>query len=148
MKGMCVARDARPHPGQNFFITARIRRMGKVIFSVCLSVHTRGNPSPRFFPRSLVLGPFGEVPQSWLGGGYPSIGYPPGRPGWSIPLARTVLGYPPGQVRMGYPPARTGVPPQDRIAEQALTMQRAVCLLHSHKRTFLFSCSFWKKLVK
>ena len=47
-------------------------------------------PSPRFFPRSLVKGPFQGVPQSWLGD--------------ILILAR---GYP----RAGYPQDRTGVPP-------------------------------------
>ena len=41
---------------------------GKVIFSVCLSVHTGGGyPSPRFFPRSLIPGAFWGVPHTWSG---------------------------------------------------------------------------------
>ena len=83
-----------------------------------MSVHTlAGYPSPRFLPRSLVPGPF--------------CGIPPPRPGQ--------YGVSPSQVRMeclltwlggGYP--------HDRAAERALDTQRAVCLLRSRRRTFLF----------
>ena len=48
-----------------------------------------GYPSPRFFPRSLIPGPFFGVPQSWPGG-VPQDDIPP----------------PPGQVRMGHPSPR------------------------------------------
>ena len=89
-----------------------------------------------------------------LPGGVPCQGMYPGRV------------HPPGQVRMGVPPwarsgqgdtllggvtppgspwqgtpspppgqVRTGVP---RTTEGVLTTRRAVCLLHSHRRTFLF----------
>ena len=47
---------------------------GKVIVSVCLSVHSRGYPSPRFFPRSLVPSPFPL--------GYPSPGWGDWVPHW------------------------------------------------------------------
>ena len=106
--------------------TARIRR--------CASVHTPGGyPSPRFFPRSLVPGPFGGYPsprffpRSLLGGtpviamGYPILGYPqPGQDG--VP--------PSSQVRMGYASGTT--------SERALATRQAVCLLRSRRRTFLF----------
>ena len=50
-------------------ITARIRRMGKVMFSVCLYPSPRffleGYPSLRLFSRSFPGG--GVVPQSWSG---------------------------------------------------------------------------------
>ena len=48
----------------------QIRRMGKGnIFSLFVSPHPGGYPSPRFFPRFLVPGPFWEVPRSGQGGG-------------------------------------------------------------------------------
>ena len=52
---------------EHMIFTARIRRMGKVMFSQ-VSVHSHGGitPCPRFFPRSLVPGPF------LAGGRYPS----------------------------------------------------------------------------
>ena len=68
-----------------------------------------------------------------LPGGYPARGVPC----WGVPY----LGTPPGQVRMGGYPAG-GVPCQGgypvRITEGVLTTQRAVCLLRSRRRTFLF----------
>ena len=54
------------------FITACIRRMEKVLFSqVSAFPDLGGYPSPRFFPMSLVPGPFwgGGVPQTWPGAG-------------------------------------------------------------------------------
>ena len=113
-------------------ITARIRRMGEVLFSqVCLSTSRSlvpgpfreggGGLSPRFFPRSLVLDPFWGVPSprlflrslvpAFFKGGTLEWGTPPPQPGqwgtpgqeWSTPLARLGwCGY--RQVRMGYPP--------------------------------------------
>ena len=70
----------------NSIITARIWRIWKVTFSVCLSVDTQGLSQS---------GPGGWVPgQVRLGGGIPQsgMGYPPSRDG-------------------GYPPSRDGVPP-------------------------------------
>ena len=71
--------------------------------------------------------------------GYPgkvSIGYPPlGTPiktGWVYP-ASELDGCIPWQDRMGHPPS-----PGDRAAERILATRRAVCLLRSHKRIFLF----------
>ena len=48
------------------FITARIRRMGKVLVSQVSVLPNGGGvyPSARFFPRSLVPGPFWGIPQS------------------------------------------------------------------------------------
>ena len=59
---------AHPTKSENFDIfTARIRRMGKVMFSVCPPPWGgRGYPSLRFFPRSLVPDPFQGVPQSQI----------------------------------------------------------------------------------
>ena len=103
-------------------ITARIRRMGKVMFSVCLP------PSGGYL--SQVSSPFLRLWSEVLsggGGGYPSLwshvpsggrfpvlaqvlprGYPPARTGIH-PLAST--GIPPQAKTEVPPPARTGVPP-------------------------------------
>ena len=90
---------------------------GKVIFSLCMSVHTSTGGIPH--PPSQV----------WMGGGYPipglDRGYPitgldgypwgtpwpgldgvppiPARTVWGTPLARTGWGKPPGQDWIGYP---------------------------------------------
>ena len=112
------------------FITARIRRMGKVIVSVCLSVHTWGPPSyntstgPMSFPgvphlhpiilplvpcpfqgvpQWLVPGPFQRVPQSWMGGTPARDGTL--RPGQDGRVPHDGVPY---QSGMGYPPARSG----------------------------------------
>ena len=86
--------------------------MGKVIFSVCLSVHTQG----------------GTLARSGWGVPQPGIGY--------IPLSRD--GYPrPG---MGYPPVQRWEnlpPPQDRTADGVPDMRQVVYLLCSRRRTFL-----------
>ena len=73
--------------------------------------------------------------------GVPSIedwmGYPPSKTGWGTPV-KDWMGYPPPKL-VEVPPSKTGwgtLPPSgDRSAERALTMQQAVCLLHS-RRTF------------
>ena len=85
--------------------TACIRRMGKVIFSVCQFTPGGGGgvlPQSHILSQVLSWG----VPQSWPGGGGGVLQY----------------GIPPSQVRMGYPPSpglgylspgqdKTGVPP-------------------------------------
>ena len=78
-------------------------------------------------------------------GGYPAggthVGYPPARSGCGGTLpGGTQIGYPwqdtcPCQVRMGGYPAG-GYPV--RTTEGVLTTRRAVCLLRSRRRTFLF----------
>ena len=117
----------------------------------------RGYPSPRFFLRSLVPGPFGGfLSPRWAGTPVPGRGVPParkgvsslGRTGLGYPLTRTGLGYPPARTELGYPLARTGLgpplagtgvpPPQDITAERALATRWAVCLLRSRRGTFLF----------
>ena len=65
-------------------------------------------------------------------GGYPGQVPPPARSGWGGTLVR----YPPSQVRMGGYPAGGGYP--GRTTEGVLTTRRAVCLLRSRRRTFLF----------
>ena len=75
---------------------------GKEMFSLSLSVHTQLEiPHPRFFPRSLVLGPFWGGTAVLVQGGTPVLaeGYP-------------CTWVPPG---LRYSPARTGIhPPPDR----------------------------------
>ena len=109
-----------PH---TWFITARIRRMGKVIVSLCLSVHTRGYlPWPNgvsTLARSRQgvptlaggylpwLGPDGGVPI--LAGGYPKVATPhPGQvrihPSQVRDGGYPKVGTPPGQGR--YPTLR------------------------------------------
>ena len=95
---------------------------GKVMFSLCLSVHTRGYTSPRFFLRSLVRGPF-------LGGRYPSP-----RQDWSTP--RT------GEAASSTPRADflalckwVKIDLIFRLTPQTLTLQE---LLHSRKSGKLF----------
>ena len=103
----------------------------KVLFSfsqVCVSVNTQGGipvsghmslpwpfggwggggqeyPSPRFFPWSLVPGPFPEehtpVPAG-RGGGYST-------PRWGVPKTHTGQGYSLTRTRLGYPSARKGL---------------------------------------
>ena len=83
-------------------ITARIRRRGKVLFTVCLSVHiSRGYPSQVW----------GGTPSQVWPGGYPIPGL-----GREVPHPRSecgggYLGYshPLNQVRMGYPPTWPGL---------------------------------------
>ena len=124
-------------------ITARIRGVGKVMFSQ-VSVHSHGGyPSLRFFPRSLDPGSLpGGIPVS---GSFPDV--------WSQVLSEG--GYPvPGRGNLdldgGYPSPRqdrTGVlPPQARTAEGVLAMQQTVCLLRSRRRTFLFPLGFEKNI--
>ena len=73
----------------------------------------------------------GGVP--WLGVPWPGGTLAEGYPGWG----GTLVKYPPSQVRMGGYPAQGGYP--GRTTEGVLTTQRAVCLLRSRRRTFLFS---------
>ena len=88
-KFKCTMRHIAYHPLNFFYPPAYVVRWDNDFTSVSLSHHTggRGYPSPRFFPRSLVPGPFlggeevlqsqmGKVPQSWFGG-TPGQGYPP-----------------------------------------------------------------------
>ena len=115
--------------GCMWIFAARIRRMGKVIVSVCQST-PRGEGVPHLHP---IILPLVHV----LSGGYPSDWYQVpsgGTPGWDNPLARD--GVPPGQ-GWGTPP------PQDRTADGILDTQRVVCLLHSRRRTFFLPFSFW-----
>ena len=68
----------------------------------------------------------------------------PSRTGWDTLPVQDWMGYPPSRTGWGTPPCPrldgvTPPPPSgDRSAKQALATQWAVCLLHSHRRTFLF----------
>ena len=93
-------------------ITARIRRMGKVIVSILFdSPHPEGGgggcyPMTGYLPSQVRMGT-------------PSQGWGPPTPiqGWGSPL------------------------PRDRTTDGELDMRLAVCLLRSRRRTFLFSYS-------
>ena len=117
-----------------WIFTAGIRRMGKVMFSVCPPLGGGGGGgegyhSPRLFPRSLVPGLFqggtlvpGSFQGLWFlvlsggtpvpGGGYPSPGQGVPQSQWrGTPVlaggtaqARTGVGYPPARTGVGYPP--------------------------------------------
>ena len=97
---------------------------GKVIFSLCLSIHRVGEyPSSRFFPKCLVPGPFQGAPQevpsqsqrgsqSQLGGAPERIGIPPD---WDLGT-HLRLGTP---LELGYPPAGTGVSPPPETEQES-----------------------------
>ena len=118
------------------FITARIRRMEKVMFSVCS--HLGGGapwpgpeggltwPGPGGTPQP---GPDRRIPRPSPDGGYPGkgMGYPPGI---GQQMEYLIGG---GQ----YASSRGGVPPWDRTADGVLDIRWAECLLFSHRRTFL-----------
>ena len=89
-----VQRHYRPHPKDG---------EGTVFTGVCLST-PGGYPSPRFFPRSMVIGPFwgrgtpvpGSFPGHWSQ--VPSRGYP--NPGQGVP--QSWLGGTPGWTRQNW----------------------------------------------
>ena len=109
------------------------------MFSLCLSVHTRGGtPIPGSFPGLLVLGPFWGYSSPLLGGN-PSPGprgtpfLAGGTPGQRFP--QPGLGYPPTRTRVppaqdwgtpcsGVPPARAGVPPPGQVVLRAVHLIR------------------------
>ena len=112
------------------FTTARIRRMGKVMYSLgYVRPHSLGRPQLRFFPRSLVPGPFQGVPQSQVfsqvSGRKCLWGIPQS---WGDPVLAGSQGcgtLRPGQIK--YSP---------RTEQQSEHLLR---LLRSCRRTFLFS---------
>ena len=145
-------------------VTACIRRMGKVMFSVCphlggytypimlcnITQTPRGVPGqvqPEGVPCQGVPCEGGTLPGGTLLGGT-QIGYPLCQVRMGVPWRRLYPGrVPPGQVRMG------GTLPGGypvRTTEGVLTTRRAVCLLHSCRRTFLlrvFLRSFFTTLT-
>ena len=153
MKSGCVKSDNSASilsHGINCVITARIRRMGKVIFSVCLSVHTWGGGYPiQLTGGDRVPCPAdggGGIPHPADGGGVPHPadgggGYPLPRSGWGGGVPHPVdRGEP--LPRQGSTPPRGTPPPPTRPAQRVLTTRRAVCLLRSRRRTFLLNSIF------
>ena len=124
-----------------YIFTACIRRMGKVMF---LRLFTPGwVPRPgedgRGYPSQIRMGYPGQVRtggmQPGQDEGYPGqvrTGGTPARSGWVYPGQGWGTPHP----GMGYPPL------QDRTADGVLDAWRAVCLLRSCKRTFLFTIIF------
>ena len=113
-------------------VTARVRSTtGRYCFHRCLSVHRGGEGGVRSGtpPRGGSGYPPGgyRSPGTPPGGGYPGPGTPPGG------------GYP----GPGTPPGGGGVPDLGRTTEGVLTTRRAVCLLRSRRRTFLYSFNFY-----
>ena len=94
-----------------------------------------GYPLPRSrqggTPFQVQVGWRGTPSQVWMGGvPHPADGYP--LPAWEGGNP------PPGK---GVPPPGKGVPPPPP-AQCVLAMRRAVCLLRSRRRTFLFGISY------
>ena len=120
-----------------FIFTARIGRMGKVMFSqVSVRSQVRGVPQsqvlsqvsgPRSFPRGNPSPGWGGTPVLTRGEGYPRTEYPPGQDRTGVPPSWDSATLPAGT---GYPPPPV---PQDRTAERVI----AECLLRSRRRTFL-----------
>ena len=74
-------------------------------------------------------------PPSYLAGGYPcQEGVPPVKPGQGYPCWKGVSPIRPG---LGGTPAGGGYPPQ--VTDGVLDTPRSVCLLRSHRRTFLLT---------
>ena len=84
-----------------------------------------GSTPPWVPPSDPARGTPPQVPPSDLAGGYPAGGTPP----W-VPPVRPGQGYP----ARGYPCWRSTPP---RETDGVLDMPRSVCLLRSHRRTFL-----------
>ena len=132
--------------------------MGNVIVSLCLSVHTRRGGGSGTYPgrgggiptlASSRQGGGGGCPSQVQMGGYPSQA-------WGTPI-QVQIGGTPARSRQGVPwpgpdggvshPWMGGVdrsrpggipPPPVRTTEAVLGTRRAVCLLRSRRRTFLF----------
>ena len=90
------------------FITARIRRMGKVLFSQVSVCPWGGGGVPHLHTIILPLVPC---------------------PFWGVPHLHPII--PP------LVPVLSAGTPQDRTAERALATRQAVCLLRSRRRTVL-----------
>ena len=120
--------------------------MGKVMFSV-LSVHIQGWRVPHLHPITLPS----TGPMSFLGGGrVTTVPGPMSLPEGGVPQSQMGVPWPgqdgvPTSPQLGLDgynplPGLDGVAPSpgDRPAEGVLTTRRAVCLLRSRRRTFLF----------
>ena len=143
-------------------ITTRIRRMGKVLFSVCQFTPRQGEGYPIW-----LMGGGVTPSQVWMGvpipgpdGGYPVAGldrggvshpadrgYPHPRSGWGYPPHQDWVGVPPPPSRLDGVPPRSrldGLPPcpglvgYPPVRRQISTCYAgAVCLLRSRRRTFM-----------
>ena len=135
---------------------------GKVMFSLCLSVHTRQGGTPVSGPRSppnlwshaLSGGTLASGPMSFLGGtpvsgprslpnlrshalsrGYPSLWSHVLSRGYPIPsqgVPQSWLGTPPARTGLGYPLARTGQDWGNLPSPPGLVTPWAGCLLRFH----------------
>ena len=134
------------------FITARIRRIGEgIVFSLSVHLHPSRLGGGRGTP-SFLKG----APSSFLTG-YPILlnrGYShPGSERGVYPIPGQNVDVPPSQVRTGrgeggIPPSKVRTRCPTGAAQRVLATQRALCLLRSRRRTFLFSCILLDKLVK
>ena len=120
---------------------------GKVIFSLCVSVHTRGVPQPGPEGGGTPIQPWTGGTPSSLGWGLPSSSLGRGGPHLDEGTPCPEMGVPPIQGWMGVPPVWTwtgdGVPPPPiRTTEGVLAVQQSVCLLRSCRRTSWFVNSF------
>ena len=124
-------------------ITARIRRMGMVMFSLCLSVHHSGG-TPVSGPMSLLAGypsfwprvPSGRwvlqsCHRSCLGVPQPLLVYPPGQD-W-------VPGYPP-QPGLGYLPDQNWDTPQGQVILPTVCLVRFPAMGLSSLLAFSILC--------
>ena len=131
--------------------SVRSTREGYVLTRFCLSVHTWGGGLHRPGPASGVPKPGpgrrGTPAGSRRGGGYPSqvqAGDTTARSRWRVP---DHLGYPLSHLAKGYP--TSGIPPARQTwpggypdGGVVLDMPWSVCLLRSHRRTFLCESYF------
>ena len=150
----CLTKVVHGVSPSRIFLPSACEGWGRYCFHRCLSVHNwvpqsqvlsqvigprsfpGGYPSPRFFPRSLVPGPFQGIPSPGWGVPQSCQGVTQrwgtlSRSGWGTPPAIIGLGYPADQVRMGILLARSGLgttqpgqdgvhPGQDRAGVPAL----------------------------
>ena len=133
------------------FVTTRVRstREGNVLTSVCPSIHPSVCPQGGGYPYPIMLCNISQNAMRQRQGGYPAQVPPPGGvPGSGNPPGGTWVRYPPGGVPGSGTPPGEGYPGQvpppppggypGRTTEGVLTTRRAVCLLRSRRRTFLF----------
>ena len=120
---------------RQIIITARIQRIGKVMFSFVCPSTPGGTPSP-FHNTSTGPMSFLGVPQSQVGVAHPSKD----RTG-AWPRQDSGVPRPPARTRLWYPTHRT--------AEWILATQQAVSLLRSCRRTVLLDkCTLFFSVMK
>ena len=117
-------------------VTAHIRRMGKVIFSqASVRPHPRGGGGTPIWTTGRGI-PHSQV-RMWGYPGYPRGWGTPCQDSMGVPLPLLGLdGIPPIETKWAPPP-----PVRGRSGDKA-AMRRAVYLLHSCSRTFLFYFKF------